>query len=900
MSETPQTSTSKEEQIEISVPEEIPSESSESQKNFYRTLQSLISRVKSSREKPKQIINIADDEWVHHEIIIIKIEEHRELHLLNEEDQILFEQMKAWVDDHPEEGLFECVEEFVTNPLGDALAKVLYDYQYPDFIITYCNDLKDRHQHKKELKRRNFERLLLKSGLIVEHEGDAASENVYVKLYAPFGKLCEQAEVIKLRMKLDTKTNMKELKELEELIPQLKPHIAAIMRYFTHPINFKKQSAIFKIEKLRQFEGAEKSKSIGDIILDFFPMSRRNLMVYRIIVTANQIQKTVLFEGNQILAKRQIKSLSVDSLINQNVFLNYFPLHDGPYEHDQTVRVEELVEQSFYGEPIYKTSDDDREPILESVSDKNDGKKPASDRKRKLKLNKRAWLYENWVKSIGRQPLEEIKEYFGEKMALYFAWLGFYTTWLTISSAAGVLVIVNGTIEGIKTQAFFGGAAGISVIWDNALTAPFAFFMSIWSILFLQYWKRTNASIQYDWNVTEFEREELPRPEFYGTTLRKSPITMKNEIHFPFSQRLQKLAISGIVVFVSYASEIVKEINIGCDYGNCMIELTIQLAIILIGRQLFGQCQEILIPWAMGKLNKRELLNEIEALKAKYEHSGKKNTNIPQWVNDDRLSCASGTIIEYEEMVIQFGFIALFGPAFPLAPLFAWLNNITEIRSDAFKYLVELQRPVGFLAQDIGMWEYILNIIALMAVLSNATIIAFHSTWMKKQFQQYIDDPDDENQLLVVRLAFIMIFEHLFFLIQLFLAYIIPDVPRTVRIAAEREKYLTKLTLEDTSPALDEFLSTDDKNQDLFDESGELKLPKYTIDEGMITRSRTGFKSGIEGIGRSIKSGIDVVTSGAGKAVGEIAEGVVSDVGVAVSSVMGTTDDSEKEKQEKQ
>ena len=53
-------------------------------------------------------------------------------------------------------------------------------------------------------------------------------------------------------------------------------------------------------------------------------------------------------------------------------------------------------------------------------------------------------------------------------------------------------------------------------------------------------------------------------------------------------------------------------------------------------------------------------------------------------------------------LVIQFGFITIFVAAFPLAPLFAWLNNIIEIRLDAFKFVSVLQRPIAERAQDIG------------------------------------------------------------------------------------------------------------------------------------------------------------------------------------------------------
>ena len=52
--------------------------------------------------------------------------------------------------------------------------------------------------------------------------------------------------------------------------------------------------------------------------------------------------------------------------------------------------------------------------------------------------------------------------------------------------------------------------------------------------------------------------------------------------------------------------------------------------------------------------------------------------------------------------VIQYGFVTVFVAAFPLAPLFALLNNWVEIRLDAFKYINILRRPVSERAQDIG------------------------------------------------------------------------------------------------------------------------------------------------------------------------------------------------------
>jgi hypothetical protein len=88
----------------------------------------------------------------------------------------------------------------------------------------------------------------------------------------------------------------------------------------------------------------------------------------------------------------------------------------------------------------------------------------------------------------------------------------------------------------------------------------------------------------------------------------------------------------------------------------------------------------------MSKWNRAKSSLERDMLEKKYADSGRKNNKVPQWVEDDHLAPSTDAIrTEYEEMVIQFGFLALFGVAFPLAPLFAWINNVTEIRSDGLK-----------------------------------------------------------------------------------------------------------------------------------------------------------------------------------------------------------------------
>lgn len=138
--------------------------------------------------------------------------------------------------------------------------------------------------------------------------------------------------------------------------------------------------------------------------------------------------------------------------------------------------------------------------------------------------------------------------------------------------------------------------------------------------------------------------------------------------------------------------------------GSCLGELAIQLAIVFVGKQLINQTQEIAIPILKKWWNKKNELAERAAnLKGKYK-TQTKAVKPPQWAKDDLLPAYNPQMFEeYRELVIQFGFCTLFVTAFPIAPIFALLNNILEIRVDAYKVLTQHKRPIAQGAQDIGM-----------------------------------------------------------------------------------------------------------------------------------------------------------------------------------------------------
>ena len=53
------------------------------------------------------------------------------------------------------------------------------------------------------------------------------------------------------------------------------------------------------------------------------------------------------------------------------------------------------------------------------------------------------------------------------------------------------------------------------------------------------------------------------------------------------------------------------------------------------------------------------------------------------------------------------------------AVFFSFLNNILEIRIDAFKTLTQLRRPLPKKTKDIGIWMPIINAVSKLGILTN-------------------------------------------------------------------------------------------------------------------------------------------------------------------------------------
>lgn len=134
-------------------------------------------------------------------------------------------------------------------------------------------------------------------------------------------------------------------------------------------------------------------------------------------------------------------------------------------------------------------------------------------------------LQSEWIVTFqwpSKQPLETVRNYMGEKITLYFAWLGCYTSWLLYAGIAGLITFIDVAVEGDNFDAF--------------LVGPFAVFMAVWSTAFLEEWGRRQASYAMMWGMVDFEQEETVRADFKGEVIQ-SPVDGEDMLYFPEAAR---------------------------------------------------------------------------------------------------------------------------------------------------------------------------------------------------------------------------------------------------------------------------------------------------------------------------------------------------------------------------
>jgi len=82
---------------------------------------------------------------------------------------------------------------------------------------------------------------------------------------------------------------------------------------------------------------------------------------------------------------------------------------------------------------------------------------------------------------------------------------------------------------------------------------------------------------------------------------------------------------------------------------------------------------------------------------------------------------------DLREMIVQFGYLALFSVVWPLTACSFLVNNWIELRSDAVKICVEMQRPTPYRADSIGPWLDSLGFLTWLGSISTAALVYLFS-----------------------------------------------------------------------------------------------------------------------------------------------------------------------------
>eukprot|EP00835_Amoeboradix_gromovi_P001238 NODE_53_length_26956_cov_0.387348.p4 type:complete len:536 gc:universal NODE_53_length_26956_cov_0.387348:783-2390(+) len=489
---------------------------------------------KNKKEEPPVDLSLLDASKI---TIIERKHKNRTYMFAVEEDAQFFDQLVAESATMPWEKL---LDKYYTNDCPnkrlDAIVNSLYEDRNPDWIFQ-LNDpsvvegpskvAKLKQKAKIKVKEQSEDQKAIKAHAVHEllkvlllEELIVVQEELYWFVYTPFDKLCSEAQEMQLRLDLDFDT-WKELYEKAKkqataeileadkkekskgLYSNMKvvarnigtdvkddvgKYLNGVMSHFTEVrVQDYGMSAKFIKNKIYDFQGGRKpgSAASDDIAEDKSTLSRTFFKnSQRILITNNVIGKMHIRNYPKPGLKSTLQKLMLDKVISDSMVM-----------HDLNCKEE---------------NDKFREGVTKRI------------------------LHKRWAgltQMFRVQPYNHIRDYFGEQIALYFAFMGFYMKWLLFPVLFGLISVFVGLGEqaNLPEEKRLGGFA----IFDNRFTMAYAVLMGLWSTTFLEFWKRRQNFLAFEWKTWECEDVEIERPEWIATKVEFSTMTWKLEKSYP-------------------------------------------------------------------------------------------------------------------------------------------------------------------------------------------------------------------------------------------------------------------------------------------------------------------------------------------------------------------------------
>ncbi|XP_073687705.1 anoctamin-10 [Garra rufa] len=195
-----------------------------------------------------------------------------------------------------------------------------------------------------------------------------------------------------------------------------------------------------------------------------------------------------------------------------------------------------------------------------------------------------------------------------------------------------------------------------------------------------------------------------------------------------------------------------------------------RLSSLLIVTQLVNQFTEVVVPFLVDHFltsadrNLKEDDPEVDHLQAQ-----------------GSLPTFPGLFAEYIELLVQFGYLSLFSCVYPLTAPLLLLNNLTEIRTDAYKLCKLFNKPFSAPVANMGVWQVAFEVLSFISVMSNCWLLL-----LSPRVKDLTEDASlSSSQVLVIA----VIVEHVLIMVKMILALMIPDEPDWVRIKREQIEY---------------------------------------------------------------------------------------------------------------
>ncbi|XP_068614389.1 anoctamin-10-like [Brachionichthys hirsutus] len=206
-----------------------------------------------------------------------------------------------------------------------------------------------------------------------------------------------------------------------------------------------------------------------------------------------------------------------------------------------------------------------------------------------------------------------------------------------------------------------------------------------------------------------------------------------------------------------------------------MVLLRQSLATLLITSQILNQFMEAFMPYWLQRRRNKKMIRKVQVTSSLQD----KELPLAEQVRlEAYMSTYLGTFDDYLELFLLFGYVSLFSCVYPLAAVLVLLNNFTEMYSDAFKMCRVFQRPFSDPAANMGVWQLAFEAMSVIAVVTNCALIG-----ISPQVKAYF--PASETQLILWTAAI----EHVLLAFKFILAFLIPDVPKHIRIKLSRLEF---------------------------------------------------------------------------------------------------------------